>query len=83
MKYKIYAIKDTIIGEMANPFYQINDGQALRNVTNAVNDAQENQIKENYQDKQLYYLGEFDAATGEITSDVRFIVNLTDLKKGE
>ena len=83
MKYKIYALKDTVIGEMAMPFFQINDGQALRNITNAVNDNGENQIKENYQDKQLYFLGEYNAATGEITIEVRFMVNLSDLKKGE
>jgi len=79
MKLKIYSIKDTVVGEYQSPIYMANDGTALRAVTNAVNSAQENPVKENAVDKQLYCLGEFDTDTGVIESDVRFIAKLADL----
>ena len=83
MKLKIYALKDTKIG-FKTPFYTFNDQVAIRTVKNAVNDKiHENDIKQNPEDHQLWYLGEFDDATGEITSEVRFVANAIDLKVGE
>lgn len=84
MELKIYAIKDTVVGEMQLPFYQHNDGEAIRSITNAVNDKNSNAVKDNFQDKQLYYLGTFNSDTGEIKSEIRFMHNLKDLEiKGE
>lgn len=79
MKLKIYSIKDTIIGEYQSPIYMVNDGTALRAVTNAVNSTQDNPVKENAKDKQLYCLGVFDTDTGIIETEIKFITNLSDL----
>ena len=81
---KIYAIKDTKIGYM-NPFYLQNDGVAMREFTNARNEQSKNAVNTNPEDKELWCLGEFDDQTGEIVSNIRFIVKAEDclIKRGE
>lgn len=82
----IYVIKDTVVGAFQNPFYLHNDAETLRIVKTAVNAKEKNALQENTEDKQLYKLGTYDDATGEITSNVQFMANLIDLKikeKGE
>ena len=78
MKYGIYSIKDTKIGFM-NPFYSHNDGTALRDFTNGANDAQKNAINTNPEDKELWRLGEFDDQTGEIKSEVKYLIKANDV----
>lgn len=82
MKFKIYSIKDTKIGFM-QPFYQSNDAVAVRAINNAVNAKEINNINQNADDMELWKLGEFDDQTGQITSDIKFIVKAIDLKRGE
>lgn len=82
MKLKIYAIKDTVVGELANPFYLNNDEEAKRAFKNAVNSQSGSNIAMNYQDMQLYKLGEFDTVTGEINNKVEFIENGQNVKIG-
>lgn len=79
---KIYAIKDTIVGAFTAPFYQKNNSVAIRTITNAINN--ERELQNNAKDLQLYCLGEFNEETGEIQSNVEFIINIIDLtKQGE
>lgn len=78
---KIYAVKDTVIGKFMSPFYNQNDNTAKRSFEIAINSPGE--IAKLYKDLQLYRLGEFDEDTGEIKSDMEFLLNGTDVKKGE
>ena len=80
MKLKIYSIKDTKVAYM-QPFYQNNEAVAVRNLANAVNSSQLNNINQNLEDMELWQLGEFDDQTGEITSEIKFVVKAIDLKK--
>lgn len=65
---KIYCIKDTKAGYM-NPFYLQNDEIAIRSFKKAANDVQSNAINDFPEDKELWYLGEFDERTGIITGE--------------
>lgn len=84
---KIYSIKDTKIGKMANPFYQYNDETAIRLIKAIVNSKNNNDELALFpEDKALYNIGEFNEDTGEITSKVEFIANCIEFKniqKGE
>lgn len=80
MKLKIYSIKDTKIGYM-QPFYQNNEAVAVRSLANAVNSPQLNNINQNLEDMELWQLGTFDDQTGEITSEIKFVIKAIDLKK--
>lgn len=75
MKLYIYAVKDTIQGAFMNPFYLQNDNVAMRSFKNTIQSETMNQIKMNAKDMQLFKLGEYEEATGEIVSDVQFLVN--------
>lgn len=80
MKLNIYAVKDTVVGEMGNPFYLNNDEMAKRSFKNAINNGTDIQLKLNYADTQLYKIGTWDTVTGEIESNVEFIMNGTEAK---
>lgn len=83
MKLKIYSIKDTKVAFM-QPFYQANQAVAIRNFNNAVNAKETNNINQNADDMELWELGEFDDQTGEIKSEVKYVIKANDLiKKGE
>lgn len=79
MKLNIYSVKDVIVGEMGNPFYLNNDEQAKRSFKQAINNDQ-SQIGINYTDMQLYRLGEINMVTGEIVSNVEFIMSGPEAK---
>ena len=82
-KYNIYSVKDVKMGFMT-PIYQKNDAVAVRDLSNVVNDkTNKTFISENYEDVELYKLGEFDEETGEIIPEVKFIIAARDCKKGE
>lgn len=79
---EIYAIKDTKVGEFQNPFYQRSKGEAIRSVTAAVNDLRpDNHYAKFANDYELWKLGEFDAKTGQISSNIEHVVNCCDLKE--
>ena len=80
MKLGIYSVKDTKIGYM-QPFYQNNEAVAVRNFSNAINSPQLNNINQNLEDMELWKLGAFDDQTGEITSEIKFVIKAIDLKK--
>ena len=82
MIVKVYAVKDVAAGEFQAPFYVQNDQMLKRVVRQAVNAEQKNAFNEFVEDKQVYCLGEFDSATGEIKSKTPdLIINCVDLKE--
>ena len=83
MNMKIYSIKDTKVGAFKSPFYSHNDSVAIRSLQNVVNDPNAGELHLNAEDFQLYRLGEFNDITGDILSNVEFVANAIDLKKGE
>lgn len=76
---KIYSIKDTKAGYM-NPIYMQNDEIAVRTFKKYANDAQPNVVNEFIEDKELWYLGEFDERTGIIKAvEPMFLAKAVDL----
>lgn len=80
MKLNIYSIKDTKVGFMS-PIYLHNDGEAIREFTNAANAKEKNLVNTNPEDKEIWKLGEFEDQTGEIKSEVRFLIKANDCIK--
>lgn len=80
MKLKLYAIKDTVQGEMMNPFLLRNAEEAKRAFGQAVNSKGNHQVSIYYKDMQLFELGEYDSNTGNITSNVEFVCSGQDVK---
>lgn len=83
MKVKLYAIKDTVVGELQNIVESQNDAVIIREIHNTINSPTENALKTNYKDKQLYRLGEYDTKTGQIESKVEFMYNLSEFAQKE
>ena len=84
MNQNIYAIKDTMVGFMT-PYCQPNDGYAKRAFSNAATDLKPNQINQNPEDKELYFIGEFDEETGIITpANPKYLARASEfVKRGE
>lgn len=86
MKLKMYAVKDTVQGELMNPFLLRNKEEAKRTFEQAVNSGRDNNVCIYYKDMQLYELGEYDTTTGVINSNVDYVCSGLDVKtenKGE
>lgn len=83
MKLKIFAVKDTVQGEMMNPFLLRNKEEAKRTFGVAINSGKDNNICIYYKDMQLYELGEYDTTTGEIKSEVEYVCSGLDVKTEE
>lgn len=75
---KIYCIKDTKAGYMS-PFYLQNDDIAIRSFKKAANEPQPNAVNDYPEDKELWYLGEFDERAGLIKGEMpKFLVRAVD-----
>lgn len=81
MKLGVYGIKDVKTGSFWRPFTHVNDATAHREFSNMVNDVSNDFMRQNYADLDLYRLGEFDDATGEISSKVEFLAGGSSVKK--
>lgn len=77
---KIYSIKDTVTGNFSNIVTAPVDGVVIRDLQNMLKSTEQTDLTMNYKDKQLFCLGEYDVATGLINTDVKFIINLSELK---
>lgn len=66
MKVKIYAVLDTKISAFMQPFFALTNGQAMRMFGDTVEDTNSN-FHKHPEDYALYYLGEFDDASGKLT----------------
>lgn len=83
MKLKMFAVKDTVQGELMNPFLLRNKEEAKRSFTQAINSKTDTNIVNYYKDMQLFELGEYNTTTGEIISKVEYICSGLDVKEGE
>ncbi len=83
MKLKMYAVKDTVQGEVMNPFLLRNKEEAKRSFAQAINSKTDTNIVNYYKDMQLYELGEYNTTTGEIISKVEYVCSGLDVKEGE
>lgn len=70
MKLKIFAVRDSKAETFGNPFFFKTHGEALRAWDEACNDAQ-SPFSKHPNDYTLFELGEFDQATGEVSSLVQ------------
>lgn len=77
---KLYAIKDVKIG-FGQPFMAQNNAVAVRAFTNSRNATEPNVVNTNPEDKELWFLGDFNENTGEIESKVEYIVKAEDVRK--
>lgn len=80
MVYKIFCIKDTMVGFM-QPFLQVNEAVAVREFTNIVNSEGSSIVSQNFKDMELYCLGSFNQDTGTIENDVSFVIKGADVRK--
>lgn len=64
----MYSIRDTKSELYSTPWYAINHATAIRNFSKAVNSS-ESPIKEQPEDYDLWYVGEYDDNTGKINPE--------------
>ena len=76
----LYAIKDNKVS-FWRPFTQPNEAVAIRDFSNMINHSNDDMVKQNYADLDLYQLGTYDEHTGEIVSDVKFVAAGASVKK--
>lgn len=81
MKYQVYAVKDTVQGELMNPFLLRNDEEAKRTFAQAVNTPGQHNIFVYYKDMQLFNLGEYESTTGEIKPNVKYVCSGLDVRE--
>lgn len=68
MEMKIFSIQDKVADFFMNPFHCRTIGEAERTFTNAVSTLDVNNLMSKHPDNfALYYVGEFNEATGVIT----------------
>lgn len=65
---KIYAIHDNAIEAFSQPFFVQAQGQAVRMFMDESRNEQ-SQLNKHPEDFALFYIGEFDERTGEITNN--------------
>lgn len=76
MIVNVYAIKDTKVG-YESPFLRVNDDAAKRDFISAAKFGPEpNRFAQAPGDYELYKLGTYNQANGELESNVEFICNL-------
>lgn len=68
MILKLYSIRDEVASSSEIIMTAPNDGLLRRQIKMALQDKSDNYIKANYQDKRVYFIGEFDTSLGLITS---------------
>lgn len=76
----LYAIKDNKVS-FWKPFTQPNEAVAVRDFLNLINHSNDDFVKQNSCDLDLYQLGSYDEHTGEIVSDVKFVASGASVKK--
>lgn len=84
MKTQLYAVYDVTTEVYGRPFHQINKAEAIRSMTNLVNDPN-SEIFRNPQCYQLFYLGDYDDANAqfELTAGPQFVAACHELTEIE
>lgn len=67
MKIELFSVKDTLVG-FSRPFAALSDAVALRQFIATVRSPQPNFCNTFPEQKELYYVGSMDDATGKITT---------------
>jgi hypothetical protein len=67
MILKIYAIHDSAANAYLPPFFQHNDGIAIRSFQDNVNSTEENNLSKHPDQFTLFHIGEYDDSKGIIT----------------
>lgn len=80
MILEIYSVFDTVSKSFTQPFYQVNEGVARRNIAAAVNNKEHN-FHVAPGDYDLYRVGKFDDQTGKIEGENERICNLAAFYK--
>lgn len=78
--HHIVAVRDLATETFGRPFSVHHPRQAIRSFTDEVNNP-ESEVGRHAEDYELFQLGTFDDATGELTSDITRLVRATDLKR--
>lgn len=66
MRYKVMSVRDRAADVYGQPFFVASTGVAIRGFRDEINNARpDNQLFKHPEDFDLFYLGEFDDATGE------------------
>lgn len=64
-KLQAFAIRDVQVGLYNRPYFMISKGQAIRSFTDEINrPSDENPMYKHPSDYELFYLGEYDEASG-------------------
>ena len=81
---RLFSIKDTKAQYYYPPQIYRNRGEAIRALTNSVNDPQHGLFNKNAEDFSLFEIGSWDEITGSVTvKDKEHVVDLVDLTKTE
>lgn len=67
MIMKIFAVRDSAVEAFMQPFFSPSMGAAIRSLTEATNDPK-HEFAKHAKDYSLYILGDFDDASGIVTS---------------
>lgn len=80
----IYAVKDLAVQAYGQPFFVRAKGEALRSFQDEVNKRDgQSSIAQHPEDYELYYIGDWDDLTGEITPhEPELIARAKDLLTG-
>lgn len=81
MKYQIYSIRDVKTDQFANPMFMVNDGHAIRTISDAMRSKEEgNMLASHPSDFEMYKLGMWDSDTGLFEAQApRSVVLLSEL----
>lgn len=82
MLLEIYSVYDTVSKSFTQPFYQVNEGVARRNIAAAVNNKEHN-FNVAPGDYELYRVGKFDDQTGKMDPEHERIANLAAFYREE
>lgn len=80
MILEIYSVYDNVAKCFSQPFYQVNEGVARRNIAACVNNKEHN-YSVAPADYELYRVGKFDDQTGAIEVENEKICNLAAFYK--
>lgn len=81
----IYAVKDLAVQAYGTPFFVRAKGEALRSFQDEANKKDGNSaIAQHPEDYELYYIGDYDDMTGELTATTPVLIaRAKDLMRGE
>lgn len=85
MIVNVYTFRDIQVPVFQKPFYDTNEPDKVQKMTarRIAISTPEEVVKNHLADLELYYLGQFDDESGEIRSDVKFLLRCGDYIRKE